>query len=1418
MLFKYLKFLFTICVLLATSKVHAKISYWQLEKSSLEDVRNLNTDTYNCAIFSGRPGNDIKAQGKLCSGTVISQDQVLFNENCRQKLNRAQVGRVLKLSCLSGAIESIIPITTGTKGLGAMKLAKLRTPLPILPPTLIKHKDQAEKLKECVLITPLRKQKIKNLSSIKRLKVSPSEVGAAISCLNENGERAILGFFNDLSSFSYIWDNEELKQKINTEFQMPPAQDQRSFMTSCKESVNCLNELQKEVEELSGDIIKIITHLNEDLVKTQDKITQRVNELQLNNLKEEFDEIRHRCYQAANELKLRSDDEVDTNWRDSLMGLIEGGAIATVDGFTAAVNFTPIDWDYNFLLNQFKDVEILKENLTEEEFKSIYLKVERDNKKASNVERIKKLTGAYAQKVVTKIAKDLDIGRGHEEIYDSLDKNLIPPFKKCLSSAVDKETVLECADKFSLTAAVKIAKIELDNQLNENFATRFNEDEFELVKKRSHQIYERCINQYYYDDRLQKDISSSDKAKACVYESILAAYEKTKEKELNITLAGLFNQEERKEIIKDIEKEARNCHLGNIINSPERLTKSQYKTLSLLEIDDYKSSLFSCVEKLSIRAGEHVIKRSIETNPQVVEYSGSTQEISKLTQRLLTNEYRQCLDYQSNRENKDPQACSDLITAVTTVNVATKALEKNVTELFSSQAEIDTNMKEISAIMNRCEKEIGPQLLDAIREERTIDYESKVTACLSASVDIIVRNLTPQKISESLDENPGIAKYKEEILAMDEVKGLTAFTQKCFKDSFSQLRTIDEFTSNLDEIQEKCIFETEKRATDKIALLVMEKELLPVLEDRESTKALIEKYYNGDQGLALRISQAKNKEELNRIVALITPELTQRAAKEVIPSMTAQYLSEATKEDKKRIQAELLGHIETCIEETKKYENDKIDKGVNRCMNTVSAKGHILIGETLINENIESILGDFPQASQKLKKNSKRRITQCIGKLSQDLQKEKYSQALEECLSNEIYTLSHSIPREAWLSYAKNTTTNYSQELLEAKLLEVERYFRITGDYKREIRDPLIANHVSLLRCLSQKRANLKKRGNHSVAKVLETYPACTDKIEDQVKGEVATKFSHDHAPRDGLGKDFKELGLILTSLTGEASSSNTGSSQSASQSKDSVSDAFRMMNLIGTKMAATCTFNEGDCRKSIAQTKVDISDYKKKNPQATGDQLVNRFIDSPLMDEVIKAELAATLRVELIKGLKDYKDSEGILEGVLKDISSPESINQLIATPYGNEILRLVKNEIKNDNLDNVGNNKKLRRALANAITYNTGNNSFVDKLMYAIVQPTLNSERRKSNGVFGIFKNFKVALGRALRIVKARNFKWEKIRETKEGRVARDIFAKQIFAPIINGEDLERSRATDKKSKNLLEQKSKQVEDLIIKGLMSL
>ncbi|OIQ17534.1 MAG: hypothetical protein BM556_12080 [Bacteriovorax sp. MedPE-SWde] len=1383
-------------------------SYYSLDTVTLKEARGQTNGLYGCNVFSSS-GRGLKeeSKGKLCSATLLSQTQVVFTPGCRRRISRSRTGRSLKLICMSGAVEVNLPPTERTNYIKALNYIKLRRPLPIHSPKLQLDKKKISDYKSCELITPIRKIKLNRPISIRLHKLKTSEIGSHINC-----DGIIIGIADSKKSFTLLSSHPSLKDTIDRNIYISEDRDEENIEQTCSKTENCIKALDSKVEDLTSDMLLILEKLNEDFkdlsktkVTTQEALTE---------LKSDFTDIKYTCQKIDNQSKQLKDDQIDTDWKDSVMGSVESGAISTMDTISSALKLASSKSDYNFLLNQFKDVDILKENLSDKEFKDLYKKVERLNPDISNLDRIKKLTQTYADGAIQNIAKDFDLQRNSDQSYNELTKDLMKEFNKCLTKSKSKSNVMTCADKLSLSSAVKISSIELENQLKENFISRFTDQEYLDIKREVDKTYVNCINQYFYNEERNKDINSSDKAKACVYEAVLVAYEFTKEKELNEVLDSMFSKSEKEVILKEVHKESRNCNLGSVINSANKLKNQDYRTLALLPVNDFKTSLFSCVEKLSVKAGEYVVEKSIVQNPQVVENIKDPLLISLMAKKAVVRDYKDCLDAQPEGANKDPESCRDLITTMTTLDVAAEVMKDNIAEIYTTSKESnkkDQTIQKTNKVINECKNQIREKALENLRSGNSSKSTEKETVnCLSTAVLEIVDSTTQDKIIESLKENEIASKYLNEVLELEEIKALKKETKQCFKKKLMQISTVEEFTSSTDKIQKQCIFETERLATSAISLLAIDKELQAHLPNKKERQALVSNYNLGPKGLYQRISQAKTKKELDSIVSKIQPELTIKVASKLIPNLVKEYLEEYSRKEQNETSNYLIGTLRKCITRMqKKYPSTKYETELTKCTNETTGHGYSEIAKKIIDQNIDSTLSGFPKAAQRVKKQSAARVKNCLNLIPTTLTDKKFKQRSERCLSNEIFNLSYSLPREALGQYRILTGDKLGARELESSLRSVEKYFLLEGKYPKGINSPSVKIHMSTMKCLTSKKRALLKTGKYNIDNAQKEFTKCTDLIESKVKNQVATNFSDHFSAGDREHDTMKKLGFVLTNLTG---TNNTEDSDT------NIGDTARLLYTVGDKVKTTCNYNFGGCKKAINESKALIDKYKKKNPNATSKELANKFIDSPIMTNVIKAELALTLRVELTNGLSEHSDKQGIMAKVLKDITSSEMIDTLMRTPHGKKVLDIVRDEIKNDRIGAIAENPELKKELAKAIVYDIGNNSFVDKLMYGLVQPTLNQEKKSSNGIFGIFKNFKVSMGRALRIVKGRHFKWDKIRNTKEGKRAREIFAKNLFSPIIQGEDLEKKPSTHKKSKNYLEQQSTQIEELIIKGLKAL
>ena len=188
------------------------------------------------------------------------------------------------------------------------------------------------------------------------------------------------------------------------------------------------------------------------------------------------------------------------------------------------------------------------------------------------------------------------------------------------------------------------------------------------------------------------------------------------------------------------------------------------------------------------------------------------------------------------------------------------------------------------------------------------------------------------------------------------------------------------------------------------------------------------------------------------------------------------------------------------------------------------------------------------------------------------------------------------------------------------------------------------------------------------------------------------------------------------------------------------------------------------------------LENYRKTHPHATDEELMNVFYNSEYMKFVVRASVADVVRKELLAGVSDHFDPDGILRDKVYAITSSSLMESTLQGRNGQKVVRLVLDAIKQGNVDSIGDSREVRVALSKALTQDT--TRFVDGLMYGLVQPELLKEARHPSLTtkFGYFFG----------IVKKGDLDWNKLKDTKYGIKARDYFQNSFIVPLFNGDEI--------------------------------
>lgn len=1386
------------------------LNYDYIKSSQTNDLPKMGNLT--CSIIQRHPSNN-NINTKVCTATILSNHQLAYDQRCLYKVNPRDI-TTNELSCLNGSYIRKIPNTNKyNQELAVLNLDKALPVVDLYIDKTSKYTDK--KFEKCFVksankyinIKPLDSNtSISTQGSIKNNILNFSDIGAGVICVDKNKKETVVGALDKNFRITSIAEIEKIQQISNLSELLQSYEE--NINTKCNDTKLCLKNLSEQTEKLTGDMVGILRKLNQDF-KNESTTTSLELKENIDNLELNFEKIRLECNKIAISLNMTNDDEIETGFLSSSMGTIENMGISAIELFNS-----------DFLLNQFKDVEIIGENLSDQEIKKIFEDTKKKNPNASNIELIKKSTAAFTDKIIQRISSDMDITRVSDSKFLEFKKTTRKDLDKCLATSDSKDKILECSDKFAKTASVKLSEIELENQLEENFKKQFeNVEDFLNLSISAKDTFYRCINKFFYK---QNKVDNSNAAKGCVLQSMLTAFNKTKD----ITLRKYIIESGAKSheiapLLSKIEKASKSCNNYDIIYSTNSNTEQDLVRLSNLEPDDFKTYLFDCIEKLTISAGRIITQESVKNHPQIRELVKDSNEIDLIVESVATRLYDECIKVQ--KGTKDANQCRDLITAGTTLEVAKKEIIRTVNDLTAEFPALKQELLEkASQNLAKCSNNLEQKHLEALATSTEVPSQAQTTKCLKDTVLIIVKDITDATVKKTVAAEEIVKPYLNEVMSNSELAQIGTKVKNCFQAKLASANSIDDFTSRIDDVKKECQFNAEKEATSIIAPIILTKKLTEALEDELVAKKIATEYTSSKNGLIARMNNAKSKEELSAITTQITLDLTIKGANYLIPNLVKDMLKDYPQSTRDRITKSLTTSISNCILAINKSSTNQSEQ-IDQCINKSTKKGYEEISAQIIYKNIDDVLGTDQRVSDSLFSKSQERFKKCADKISTNQASNNYKGTINSCMIDEVANLSYEIPREAILLYAPAAGLDINDKQMREKLLEIENYYKQSpqkGTPPNKTGNFILDSHFIHMKCISNARAALKKVNEQDMEKVQSSYAKCTDNVEKNIKLGIAEIFARKHSSNTTNYMAMYNLGKTLIQLTSnepDPGTKNQGSTDARVERKP-LSETFSQMHLVGGKFKTACEMSPTKCL-SIAQNSLnDITSYKNNNPKATGDQLFNRFIDSQVMDFVVISEISTSLNTQLKEGMKNYIDDKGLLLNAINEITTPTSIEALMATTEGKLAQTKITAAIKNNTIDDIMKDESFRKLFAQILTKNTSNDSFIDKLIYGLIQPIVKKEKETSNGVFGIFKNPKVSLGRLFGIVSGSDFDWNKIRNTTQGDKARKIFASEIFAPIVRGEDLEVKPSGNKKYKNKLEELTAQIEGLIVSGVKSL
>jgi hypothetical protein len=547
--------------------------------------------------------------------------------------------------------------------------------------------------------------------------------------------------------------------------------------------------------------------------------------------------------------------------------------------------------------------------------------------------------------------------------------------------------------------------------------------------------------------------------------------------------------------------------------------------------------------------------------------------------------------------------------------------------------------------------------------------------------------------------------------------------------------------------------------------------LKPIIQDDKQRAVFIEKFIEDEGGLRDRLNNATHKAQLDFIVSGIQTDITMAYAKDFVPSSIANYLN-GSLPDAEKVTSELseivLKDLETCATKAGRITNsERKSKSYDQCNKLALGQATELVAAKLVHHNIDSNISDAKEV-KRISDISNKRLGECLAKVKQqsyELSSDDFEKQTNSCVANEVFNISREVPKVVLTSVSSLAGSRLSSANLEKELKKVDDFY-YGGQSKVTIsKDPIVQTYQALASCLVSKEYDFKQK-NQGIEEALKISSECTETLRGQVEFTVKTNFlaskfpgqKAEHGP--ALNKTIDILMLLQGKEDPNAPSGND--------------DLKATLKLVGENVVKMCNYSPAECKKDqltksnniFAQTMKLVEAAKAKNPNISSKDIQEVFYNSPLMKRIITANVGMTVRDELKVALKTMDDGSGVLQKEINRITSPAIFDRIMKTKEGEELSRMLLVEVKKGNIEKAASSPQVRRLLSKAIARDNGNDGFVDRLMYGVVQPQIVKQKGSFVGV----------LGRAFGVVKGENFDWAKVRNTPEGQEARFIFSELI------------------------------------------
>jgi uncharacterized protein YgiM (DUF1202 family) len=1060
----------------------------------------------SCALLTF--SSNRHAQGVICSATLINSRQILLGDDaCLNNASPRHPRYVL--SCNGDRIRVELNQHPGRTTIGRVQLLTIPESLSVLPPNLparVSSVEQRQALLDqgvCELRSPQFSQRqlmepvgrgfkleARDNGTVRPILNDPQRrsrtLGAQLICLDTAQEETLVGLVDTSGNLQFIDQLPQLAQ--SPVHRLPDVNDPSlfdSFMSTCHSAGDCLQQLSSQSRDLLEDTRDILAHLTQNYQETLTRASQASELESFQELHSEFLSFNlelTRLLAQCQEIRLTEIHRND--------GEVESGRLTGTRGFfeNAYVNVGAL-LSSDYILNQFKDVPILQQNLSENRMRQIIEQVERDHKDLSQIRQIARSAQIMTNEVIGKFIDDMKLADTPAERTELLER-VTGDFNTCIEQARHSGHIDICAKRISTRAPGELARVELGRQLEANFKELYvdsdgvlDEEAYNQMLTQANAAYQQCLLNYYYSDE-HTEVELIDKARACVYESLLIGYREGSQYQIDLNLKEQIpDPVERARRVREIRLQSQNCSYGNLFHQAGSYQAHHYHTLSRIDTDTFERELKACSKSLMHKTGEATI-RLILQNDASVQSSIPAAQREAFQERAIRNYYEPCMEWIALHQNPHPRRCEAYITHMVTVDVAKELMNNTIAEQVlkldglpgdRQESLTQTIQTQVADAITSCQEELQERHRRALnlllRRNEAAPVEQDLLRCLNQGIGIIAEQVTTIQVESTLRSDELLTPFADTLLERDDIQALPGQVRACLQEKVLELGSVQGLDGALEPIIQACALEAEKSATLIAAGLILEDRLAPMIRDPEERAAFIQRYLEGESGLRSKITAASTPDELKAISQSISGEVALLYAQSTIPNLVSDMLEgKASAERQREIQAEILTTLASCIEE---------GQAVDYCANQATRNGNLVIASEIIQGTLNEHLAATPGRAQNLGAASKERLEACLNDLALDLAISEFNQKTDECVASEVRYVSGAVPRELLLTLSPLLGGPRQANNINQRLLEVEQALESRGSLTPAMTSsPLQSTYGNLLMCLRDADQRIRSGGS----------------------------------------------------------------------------------------------------------------------------------------------------------------------------------------------------------------------------------------------------------------------------------------------------------------------------------------------------